>query len=485
MRLSSPSILSEDECRDLLRRLTGVTRGGGHTGVTIRSRWSGNVRWARNQISSAGEVHTNWIEVSRSVQGASAQMTINETTDGALLAAARRVERLVALERESRDTVDRIVPVEPMSTPSLFSAQTVALDAEQRAAVAHRVVQSAAAAGMLSAGYVEVSATSIAALDTLGRMRYFQYTASQYGVTVRDPSGAGSGWAGLDHYDWTKIDTATLSARALDKCLRSRNPVRIEPGRYVTILEPQAVCDFIGQMVFGFGALERLCNEQNCSTLGPFLADGGNLTKPGYARLGQRVVDERITISADPMDPDVGFPPFNTNYAGTDYFFTNGDVYHPTTWIDRGVLTNLAYDRNYGVNLLGTPTGLPNSGAFRMTGGTTSIDEMIRTTERGLLVTRFDDVFLLENRSQLYRGYTRDGLWLIEHGKISKPAKNLIFTESALFALNNVEQLGPPQRTYHPNPPVLPFLYVNQPRPVMVPALKVRDFAFTSLSDAV
>lgn len=479
-------ILSEDECRDLLQRLTRVTNGGGQTGVVIRSRWSGNVRWARNQISTTGEVHTNWIGVDRSVRGASAQILINETADTVLLAAARRAERLVALQKESRDTVDRIVPLEPVSTPALFSAQTSVLDAERRAAIAHRVVQAAAAAGMLSAGYVEVSATSIAALDTRGRMRYFQYTATEYSVTVRDPSGTGSGWAGLDHYDWTKIDATTLSARALDKCLRSRNPVRIEPGRYTTILEPQAVCDFVGQIVFDtsyFGTLGRPNSEESGDA--PFLKIRPTSSQPGYARLGERVVDERITISADPMDPALGFPSFNPGWADSANFFTNGEVYHPAMWIERGVLTNLAYDRNYGVNMLGTTTGLPNSGAFRMSGGSTSIDEMITTTERGLLVTRFDGLSMLDRRSQLYRGYTRDGLWLIEHGKISKPAKNLIFTESVLFALNNVEQLGTPQRTFHPNPLILPYAYINQPQPVVVPPMKVRDFSFTALSDAV
>ena len=83
-----------------------------------------------------------------------------------------------------------------------------------------------------------------------------------------------------------------------------------------------------------------------------------------------------------------------------------------------------------------------------MSGGNTSIDEMISTTKRGLIVTRFDNILPMDRRSQVYRGLTRDGLWLIENGKISKPVKNMVFTESLLFALNNVEQLGPPQRTF-------------------------------------
>ena len=121
---------------------------------------------------------------------------------------------------------------------------------------ARHLAKSAADAGMLSAGYISVSAHSLALIETTGRSWYFPYTQAQYSVTVRDPKGVGSGWAGVDWHDWSKIDGEKLSAIALDKCLKSRNPVAIEPGRYTTIMEPQAVCDFMGDMMFG-NALDR------------------------------------------------------------------------------------------------------------------------------------------------------------------------------------------------------------------------------------
>ena len=490
-----PHFLSEAECHDILQRLARFAKGGGTTGATIRSRWSGNVRWARNQISTAGDVREDWITVERARTGAPTdfgareQVTINESTDTALVAAARRAERLVALRPEPRDTITQQVPLEPATTPQLFSEATFRLDATQRAAAVHQLVQAATQAGLLSAGYLEVAATSIAALDTLGRVRYFQYTQAQYSVTVRDPKARGSGWAGLDSHDWTTIDAAHLTQVALEKCLQSRNPVAIEPGRYTTILEPQAVCDFIGQMIYGntdfFGAISRPHNEEMDSSIGPFLKTPPQGNQPAFSMLGDRVVDPRITIGADPMDPDGGFPPFNTEWNGPDRFFAYGSVYHPATWIDKGVLTHLAHDRRYGVTELGHETGLPNSGAFRMSGGTTSVAEMITATKRGLLVTRFDSVVELNGRSLLYRGYTRDGLWLIENGKISKPVKNMAFTESILFVLNNIEDLGPPQRTFHPNPPFTPFFNARQPQPVIVPPMKIKDFSFTALADAV
>jgi predicted Zn-dependent protease len=461
-----------------------MSRGGGYTGVLITSIWTGNVRWARNQISTSGETCDNNIVVKRYLNGSRHEARINDTSDVALIAAARRAERLAALRpAEQYDEFIPRFPLEPITTPSLFSGATYQLDADHRAAAALALTQQAQKAGLLSAGYIEVAAIALASLDTAGRVRYFPYTQARYSVTVRDPQGTASGWAGVDWHEWSKIDAPSLTYRALEKCLQSRNPVRIEPGRYTVILEPQAVADLVQPMLdpapWG-SAMDRSYNEGRASPLGPFFKIPETMTEPGYSKLGDRVIDERITISADPMDPELGFPPFQLSAgAGPDPF--EYPVFHPATWIERGVLINLAYNRQYAMNLLGKNGGLPNSGAFRMSGGTTSIEEMIASTKRGLLVTRFDRVLLLHLTSLLCRGYTRDGLWLIENGTITHAVKNLVFTESPLFALNRVEQLGVPQRVFHP----CTLWKTSTPQPIVVPTLKVSDFSFTALSDAI
>jgi predicted Zn-dependent protease len=482
-----PQLLSEADCKDIAARITRLAKGGGIAWTIIRSSWTGNVRWARNQVSTSGDVHNNAIFVDRNIRGADAGFVLfNTTSERALAAAVRRAERVAMLRSEKRwsDLVDQ--ELEPLPTsPDLFSKATYELDADKRAEAARNLAASAAKAGMLSAGYVAVSAHSIAAIDSLGRSRFFSYTHARYSVTVRDPSGSASGWAGADSHDWARIDGAKLSEIALDKCLRSRPPAVIEPGRYTAILEPQAVCDFVGQLFWvDGGAIDRPAAELS-NPPGPFSIVVGTEDSPGWSFIGRKVLDERITISADPADPELGFPPFNSTMSTAATSFVDR-VYHPATWIEHGVLKQLAYDRSYAMRYLGLNTGLPNSGAFRMTGGTTPIEEMIATTQRGLLVTRFDpSIQQIDGRSQLYRGYTRDGLWLIENGKITKPAKNLQFTESILGALNNVEQLGVPQRTFHPMNDGGPLAFLSMPQPVIVPPLKIRDFSFTALSDAV
>jgi predicted Zn-dependent protease len=186
------------------------------------------------------------------------------------------------------------------------------------------------------------------------------------------------------------------------------------------------------------------------------------------SKIGSQVIDRRLTLSADPSDPDAPFLPFDDR---------DGTPYRAVTWIERGVLKELAYDRRYAANALGEPTALLNSGSYRLQGApdvpVTPISQMIASTQRGLLVTRFFDVTMMDAKSVLSAGYTRDGLWLIENGKITKPVKNFRFTDSPMFALNSIEAVGPTARVFSPG-------YAR-----IAPALKIRQFNFTSLADAI
>lgn len=473
-----PRFLSEADAHDLARRLARYAKGGGFSGVYFRSQWKGATRWARNRLSSIEDDEDHRVLVLRDINGAHhPRLFINETTELALVAALRQTERLLQFAREvpHADLITQ-VQLEPMPTPELFFERTYQLDAAQRAETARSLIQSAEAAGMLSAGYLEVRAQSEALLTSFGIAMYHRYTWAQYSVTVRDPAGIGSGWAGVDWPDWSRIDAPALSATALDKCLASRNPVRVEPGRYTTILEPQAVCDLIEYLWF---------DAKNYWEGGlPFNKVAEAEGVHGSAKIGERVVDERITISADPMDPDLGFPPFGQYFTtGDPWTLLQTHISHPVTWIKNGVLMHLENTRKEAIFNFGENLGRPNPRAYRISvsGPSTPVAEMIATTKRGLLVTRFDNVDVLHYNSILCRGYTRDGLWLIENGKISKPVINMAFTESPLFAFNNIEQLGTPQRAFHPPASG----WYDTPRPIIAPPMKVRDFSFTALSDAI
>jgi predicted Zn-dependent protease len=292
-----------------------------------------------------------------------------------------------------------------------------------------------------------------------------QFTQAQLSTTVRDTGGTGSGWAGISSDDWRSINAGQLGELALQKCMASRNPVAIEPGRYTVILEPQAVADLLEVLVqtLGNGSPRRMYER---GVPDPWTGSFDQAAHVWRSKLGLLVVDRRITISHNPADPELGILP----EAGME----------PVTWIKEGVLTALGYGRAYALQQLNGNAALRGATGYRMSGGSTTVDEMVRSTQRGLMVTRFWGVKeLLKDGSLLSGGMTRDGLWLVENGKITKAVKNFRFTESPLFVLNSIEALGQPVRVFRPT------TTWGGLTPAIVPPLKARDFSFTSLVEAV
>ena len=474
-----PRFLSRDACAALVQQLLGYTSGHGVTRLSLWSSWEGDVRWGRNRITVARDRRTSEIGVERSLAGGrQGSARTNQVDADSLQAAVQWAEHMLHVYGVTERAEDSHYPPVPQPYPAthIWSDATYAQTPEERSTIAGQLVRGAERAGMLSAGYLSVGAqgTSYRTKDAL--FLYAPRTLAECSLTVRDPQGAASGWAGASSYDWTRFDAQKLAEIALDKCLRSRNPMKIEPGRYTLILEPQATFDFVRVILnppFLYPAIDRELTENDTSSRLPFHDPPGRTVLPGtggsviygQTKIGQRVIDERLSVTYEPTDPDLGVVPFTGD----------GEAYTPVTWIDHGVLTTLAYDRRYAQQQLHLPWGALDSCAFRMDmrGPTATVEEMIATTKRGLVVTRLWGVDLLDPRSMLLTGMTRDGLWLIEDGKISKPVKNMRWTESPLIALNQLEEGGVSVPIFCPG------------MPAVVPPIKVKDFNFTSLVDAV
>jgi predicted Zn-dependent protease len=463
--------VSRDRWNEILRHVLSFTNGGGATKANLTSRWIGDVRWARNRPTTASDVQQDVFGVSRLLNGSlrSGAAQTNQLDTVSLRSAVQWAERMWRLSLTNSaslgsrpEDIHTVPVVQTYAQTHIWSDTTYGQTPEQRGEIVRDLVRNAERAGMLSAGYLAVEGRGVA-VDSM----YAPQTIAQCSLTVRDPEGSGSGWAGASAYDWARFDAQKLAEIALDKCLRSRHPVAIEPGRYTLIMEPQATYQLFNPVMRHISRIQ----EENFA-LEPFydVAEGIRVsaysdkpTRVAHTKIGQQLLDERITISHDPTDPALGVVPF-------DY---QGDAYRAVTWFDKGVLTKLAYSRLYAVVNFHENAGDPNSGSYRMSGGTTSIDDMIATTDRGLIVTHFSGLNVVDTSSLLCTGVTRDGLWLIEKGKITKPVKNLRFTESPLFALNQVEQLGVPVPVFSPEAPII------------VPPIKVRDFSFTGTIDAV
>lgn len=453
--------LSHDECRDVARRAFGFASAEGDTRLSLKSLWRGFLRWGRNEATLAGDQRLVYANVLRRIDGTSSEVHANQLDDRSLRAAVRTAEENAVFR--SRRIEDPPPPARQYeyAKPVLWSDATYGQTTAGRAELVRDLLAPAREADLLSAGYIEVEGGAQSLQDERGRDLYYPYTMARCSLTVRDRKGTASGWAGLSHRDWGRIDAAALAQRAMEKCLASRNPVAIEPGRYTVILEPQAVADLVSRF-FVIGGLIRMKRENNEENPGyPFFLRGGS---PGFAKLGMQVVDERLTLGFDPMDPELAIVPVG---------FPDDEPLRAMNWIQHGVLTNLWTDREYALFQQREELGYPYPRAFRLSGGPTSVEEMVATTRRGLLVTRFSDIHVLSGSSGLMTGVTRDGLWLVENGKVSKAVKNLRFTESPMFVLNSIDQLGVPVATY------------SDFGPMIVPPIKSRDFSFTSAIDAI
>ena len=272
----------------------------------------------------------------------------------------------------------------------------------------------------MSAGFVETSAQIQAVATSKGLFAYDRFTAADYNLTARTPDGTGSGWASKSFNELRLLDPRGLASAAIDKAARSHNPTAIEPGKYTVVLEPAAMADLIVNLMFAADA--RQADEGRS-----FFAKKG-----GGNRVGEQVVGEKVRLYSDPAHPLAPAIPFDGE----------GLPLKRIDWIDKGVLKNLSYSRYWAQKQGKEPT--PQPGNLIMDGGTASMDDLIKGVERGVLVTRFWYIRSLDPQTLLVTGLTRDGLFLIEKGKVTRPVKNMRWNESPVFALNNLDAMTPP-----------------------------------------
>lgn len=450
---SSFTVLSRNELEGIAERGLKKSTADGCQ-IDINSTVSGNTRFAANQLSSAGDVTDTTVTVTASFGPKHAIVQINDISDEAVAATVAKCEALAKLAPDDPEALPPLGP-QRYETVDAYFETTASLTPDQRAQMALTALGPARAAtgnrAMIAAGFVTTTNQASLTTNKNGLSAFFRSTDANYTLTVRAADGSASGWAGADEQDASKIDPRAVAQRALDKAERSRGATAVEPGRYTVILEPQAVGDLVQLLQFHIDA--RQADEGRS----PFVKPSGG------SKIGDKVVDSRVTLFSDPTDPQLLAPPYDGE----------GFPLGRQVWIENGVLQNLSYTRFWAKKQNKPFTGL--HGSLKLDGGTTSVDDMIKSTDRGLLVTRLWYLRPVDPRTALYTGLTRDGTFLIEHGQTTRAVKNFRFNDSPLFLLNNIEALGPSVR----------LAGTEAGGDVAMPAIKAHDFNFTSLSDAV
>jgi predicted Zn-dependent protease len=449
---SGITVLSRDEARALAERVLKLSTAD-QTRVTITSTWSGNTRFADGSITTGGGVTDAAVTITATLGRRRASASTNVLDEASLKRTVDLAMTLARLAPEDPELMPELGP-QTYATVGAYVDRTADLDPETRAQAVKDAVDAVTAAGkaaggVAAAGFLLANARAVAVATSDGLFAYHRTTDADFSVTARTPDGTGSGWARAGARDWGRIDPEAVGRIAAQKAVASRNPQAIEPGLYTAVLEPQAVNDLIPLLG---GAL----NARN--------ADEGRsaFSKPGGGnRIGEKVADERVTLYSDPGDPALLGRPFDEQ----------GLPVRRIVWIEKGVLRNLSYSRFWAQKQGVQPTGADTlAGGLMLAGGSKTTEELIAGCERGILATHFFYIRALDPRTVLQTGLTRDGAFLIEKGKITRALKNFRWNESPLLLLNRLEDIGRPEPTAAGR---------------MMPALRVRDFNFTSLSDAV
>jgi PmbA protein len=381
--------------------------------------------------------------------------TTNNLADEALIATLDNALAIARLQPENPEFKSLPGPL-PIAQVDAFAQATAACTPEQRARGAGAICLLAREAGVIASGALTTAELEIAVANSLGVDAYLASTYADINTVVMSDTSAG--YASALALDVNDLDFEAIGKEAVDKCLRSQNPRALEPGDYAVILEPYAVQDFVQMMTYtGFGAMA--------------LQEGRSFMS---GKLGQQIVDSRISIWDDGLSPD-GLPlPFDFE----------GVPKQRVDLIKEGVANGVVYDSyRAGKEEDKTSTGhaLPAPNPFGpmpintfFAPGNATLEEMIASTERGLYITRFHYTRPAEPTKVVITGMTRDGTFLIENGEIAYPVKNLRFTQSYLEALNQVAMIG--------REPRLLLGLANIARD-NVPALKLNQFTFTGATE--
>jgi len=449
---NAAELLPERELRrivDTVLRLAKSTAAE-ETEVHVDEVASALTRFANNAIHQNVAEHGLTVSIRTVADGRTARATTNRIDEDSLRAA---IEASLSLAH-SQPKDPRLLPMsgkQRYRAVNRFIKPTAALSAEERALAVRRACDLAVKENQVAAGIFSNGQSQSALGNSRRLFAAYRETHSEFSITVQE--GSAASWAKANSPDVRAFDPQKLAARASEKAHLAVNARELPPGRYAVILEPAAVLDLVGFLFYDFAAT-ALQDKRSC------LND----------RMGKPLFGQNITISDDVYHPLQQGAPFDSE----------GLPRQRVLLVDRGIPKNLVYSRAAAKAAHKQPTGhgfaLPNEYGeaplnLVFAGGDSSIDKMVASTERGLLVTRLWYIREVDPYEKVMTGMTRDGLFLVENGRVMGAVRNFRFNQSIIEMLKNVELLGPAVRATG-----------EEAFEMVVPAMKVRDFYFSEVT---
>jgi predicted Zn-dependent protease len=425
-------------------------------------------RFANNSIHQNVAEENYGISVRTVFGGRTARATTNKFDEESLRRVVRASESLAKVQHPDPD----LPPMfdgrtsqgsSNVTIPNRHFESTAGGTPELRAQAVERMVAIAKKHQLTTAGIFATSESIEGIFNSRGVAEWHTQTSSDISVTML--ANDSSGWQKANSPDVSNLDPARLAEVAAQKALDSARPQEMSPGKYNVILEPAAVLDIVGFMFFDFGGMAILDQRS-------FLNN----------RVGHRIFGENINIRDDVTHASQSGTPFDGE----------GVPRQQVQLVKNGVVNRLVYARataqkmksserkdmvgpiectGHGFPLPNEMGEAPMNIVFAGPQDPKTVDDMISSTERGVLVTRLWYIREVDPYEKILTGMTRDGTFLVENGKVKHGVRNFRFNESLLHMLSNVEQMSAPVRASG-----------EESFDMVVPAMKVRDFNFTEVT---
>jgi PmbA protein len=440
-------MLSVQEARDLARRIVALTSADAAE-VLVAAESSALTRFANNRINQNVTERDVMVSIRAVLGQRIGTASTNRLDNESLHAAAEAAVRAATVSPEDPSFPGLPGPAAVAEVDRTAQA-TRAFDAESRADAVGTIVGQSAQRGLVAAGKVQASEQTIAVANSLGVDVGQSLTSVQATVLSMGPD-SGSGWASFASPDASQLDAEALGARAADLALRSANPSALDAGDYTVVIAPEAVADIIDFLAYTGMSAKAFAENRS------FLSD----------KIGTKIVSELVSIYDDALA---------AHTTGTVFDF-EGQPRRRVEIIGNGVALAPVTDSYWAAKLGRSNTGhaLPAPNEFgpmpmnlEMAPGDSSLDELIGSVTRGVYVTRFHYVNVEDPIAVTLTGMTRDGTFLIENGRLTKPLKNLRFTQSAIEALAHCEGVTRERQA------------VARWGSTLAPGLLLKKFAFT------
>lgn len=424
------------------------------TQITFQAHDQSLTRFANNIIHQNVSESNGTLTITAILGKQTGRASTNDLSDEGLSKAAERALNH-AQNRMEDPNFPGLPEAQSVQTVQAFDEETAYCEPAVRAEAVGQICKHALANKLTAFGAYSTAAAEVAVANSKGVMAYHSGTRATLQTTISGDNG--SSMAEDSNWRISQLNVSAIGQEAIEKALKAQNPRPVEPGRYDVVLGPYAVMDIVNNLSWtGIGA--RSVQEGDSWMVG---------------RMGKEVMKPSISIWDDGCDP-VGAPlPFDFE----------GMPRRRVSIVDKGVVRGPVHDRytaaRDGLETTGHASppdmrwiGGPIAFHLFMGTGNSSLEEMIRTTGRGLYINRFWYTRTVHPRDCIITGMTRDGVWMIDDGQLSYPIKDLRFTQSYIDALANVIAVGRDQR-----------LQISEMgSAVCVPALKIADFNFTGVT---